>query len=172
MKKIKFISLLTMLMLVLFSCSKEDNDTQSLSKSLDSNFELSNLESNTGNFNKEIDGVVVGFRFILGRNSKKCRKFGVCEVVAFWIGIYVPDKISAREKAVEIREIDGNKFFELGFEEDMSSYPENELSFEIEEDITFEGKDGAIYIDRNSIPFDASIGEFGGYRVPVNYTLN
>lgn len=36
----------------------------------------------------EVDGGGVGFEFTLGRKSRDCRGFGVCELTAFWIEIY------------------------------------------------------------------------------------
>ena len=109
--------------------------------------------------------VVVSFTFTPGRQSKDCKGFGVCELVAFGIGIIELPPKPETPKADIFAESNG-KFTahyllaEANQLSDTTLYIDNDLTGTDENDQSYIIKSGAYAIDY-------SMGEFGGYVMDV-----
>lgn len=97
--------------------------------------------------------------FRLGRASRSCFRFGVCEIIIFGWTIYnkgtvnltIESPLSNPFTIIELsKELDGTKF---------------DTNFYVDEAI--KTKDGKITVVKGIYKLNKSIGKFGGYKVPL-----
>lgn len=116
--------------------------------------------------NSRIDGAGVGFLLDLGRASRACKGFGVCEIVACWLVIY--DGKMATPTSNQIITVTGGQkgsehlTLELNNSLDPTKFDTN---FYIDADLTSSGNEAVI--KKGTYVLDRSIGKFGGYKIPV-----
>ncbi|AFR35934.1 hypothetical protein [Riemerella anatipestifer] len=131
----------------------------------------------TGNVESKIDGGGAGFSFILGRQSRNCNGFGVCEVTAFWIEIYTrsvnSDKLARStdkftglitKSSSTVGELNDSEYCALLVLENKIDETKFNTSFTVDKDVYVEDK---YVIKRGVYPLDKSIGENGGYKLDV-----
>jgi hypothetical protein len=114
----------------------------------------------------KVNGGGVGFLFDLGRASKRCRGFGICDVVAFWIVIYKQVEPKNNQLSVGIKGEKGKEYIMLQLNNNLDP-TKFDTNFYIDQDI-ITNKD--ITVKKGTYNIDKTIGAFGGYKIPV--TIN
>ncbi len=173
MKKLFFLALLT---LVMFSCNRNEqyqNEPLQELTSKDISFVNYTKILNNEVLNIKVpSGGSVGFEFTLGRKSRNCHGFGICELTAFWVEIY---KGGQSENPAD------SKFTGLIIEEEASSESKTAAKalLVLDNDIDENTYDTTFYVDedvylgtdyiimKGEYQLDNSIGNFGGYSIPV-----
>ncbi|MDO5616776.1 MAG: hypothetical protein Q4G16_11330 [Cruoricaptor ignavus] len=130
---------------------------------------------NNETFTSKIDGGGVGFEFSLGRQSRNCNGFGVCQLTAFWVEIYktsTPLKSDSKFTGVITKnklftesgkssEVGYNAFLVLENKIDKSLF---NTDFYIDKDINVDNK----YIVKEGVYLlDETLGDYGGYKLDV-----
>lgn len=123
--------------------------------------------------NIEIDGGGVGFEFILGRKSRNCHGFGICEVSAFWIDIWESkdEKLSennftgliTKTSNLSVKYLNSNEYSAFLF---LAKEIDNryDTAFIIDEDVFVDKR----YIIKKGIYLlDDTLGKYGGYQLNV-----
>lgn len=120
-----------------------------------------------------IDGGSVGFEFTIGRKSRGCQGFGICELTAFWIEIYgkEKDKLSESDYTGIITKTNNIIFQDNGEEYGAFLFLAEEINNEkfdttlvIDEDIRVNNN----YIVKKGLyQLDKRLGDFGGYKLDV-----
>lgn len=113
----------------------------------------------------------VSFTFRLGRVSKNCGGFGVCELSALGVTIVEgPIKITVSHSFDE-----GAPDFDSGLKASYLLNSADELdgmedkTFYVDQDFYSSDEDGVNYIfHKGEYIFDPNLGEFGGYAINVN----
>jgi len=127
------------------------------------NDKTSSAAIDNGMFNKGKPALAVDFTFTLGRKSKRCQGFGVCEIV--FLGLVIiegPEKPKA-----SIEETERGDFVAKFFLTEGINPPEEDTNLYIDEDMT-ESYDGYEYTIKAGVyPLDINLGEFGGYLISV-----
>jgi hypothetical protein len=113
----------------------------------------------------KIKGAGVGFLLDLGRASRKCRGFGVCDVVAFWIVIYKGAPANSNQLVADIKGEKGGEYLLLELNTPLNSEI-FDTNFYIDNDLT--SKENQATITKGIYSLDPSIGNFGGYKIPVS----
>ena len=156
-KRMNIYILLLSMTLISIACMQRDDLMLS-----NDNVNGSPIDSST--FNKGKPGVGVVFSFILGRQSKNCRGFGVCEVI--FIGIVIIE-LPEQPKA-SFEETDEGMFVAKFLLKEGMSPPEEDTNFYIDRDI-IEVYDGHEYTIKEGVyAFDSSLGDFGGYIIDAD----
>ena len=106
----------------------------------------------------------VGFLLDLGRSSRHCRGFGICDVVAFWIVIYKGAPPTSNQVVVDVKGEKGNEFLLVELNNSL-----NPLDFDtnLYVDSDLKSIDNEAVIKRGTYKLDSTIGNFGGYKIPV-----
>lgn len=112
----------------------------------------------------KVKGVGVGFLFELGRASRRCRGFGICDVIAFWVVIYKGPKPTSHQLVAEIKGEKGKEYLLLELNNHLNS-KEFDTDFYVDDDLS-SSKDEAT-IKKGIYALKDSIGNFGGYKIPV-----
>lgn len=181
MKKIllAFVGIIS-ISLILFACSRNSDTEQDKSELKELNaknvkfvdyrkLDISNFTGTTGKAN--LIGGGVGFSFILGRKSKNCAGFGVCELVAFWIDIYTKNQneedlpfsgVIIERNSANGKVVDADAYLELAIDVNDEEYDTN---FYVDEDIYFNNNQ---YVIKSGVyEKDNNYGQYGGYRLNV-----
>lgn len=122
-----------------------------------------------------VDGVNVGFEFELGRKSRNCHGFGLCELSAFWIDIYSDkgDKIISKENKSTgvitktsniVFEDNGNEYGAFLFLANNVDDEKFDMTLVIDEDIRVNNQ---YIVKKGSYHLDERLGDFGGYQLGV-----
>lgn len=114
-------------------------------------------------FNKVGGGV--GFLFEIGRASRGCRGWGICDVIAFWIVIYKGAPVTQTQAISYVEGIKGNEhiIIKINNKLDENKFDSN---FYLDKDLL--STDRKATIKKGIYKLDNSIGSFGGYKIPVN----
>lgn len=108
-------------------------------------------------------GIGGGIVIDLGRPSKGCKGFGVCEItIGITIYDYTNHKKPNQAYALWIEE-NNNEFAKLELAEPIASNLSTELI--VENDVV--DPTGEYYIPSGSYNLDSSIGTYGGYLLPL-----
>jgi hypothetical protein len=132
-------------------------------KELSENFILKKQSSN-----EKVDGAGIDITITLGRVSRNCHGFGICELT---IGIVIigepkPPKLP-REIPAEIEQDVNGKYFskiELNQNVDSNIYDTN---FYIEEDLAISYENKTYIIKKGIYELNSNIGKFGGYKLDI-----
>ncbi|WP_018675308.1 hypothetical protein [Riemerella columbina] len=187
MKKMIFACLVTCTLLV--SCRQDNvikNDDQT-SSSLTSNQVSFSDFSKTKTILEKSDiisenGVDAGFEFILGRKSRGCRGFGICEVTMIWIDIWnskdtlKSDGSANKFKGVIVK----NKNTKTDNTKNLNNVGSVYTGYVIlDHEIQIEGFDSTLYVDEDIIfdnkyiiksgayPLSKKLGNYGGFELNI-----
>lgn len=110
-------------------------------------------------------GVVASFIFTLGRQSRDCKGFGVCEVVFLGIAIIeMPDK--PEEKVAEIIASETGDLMGIYLLDEPLELEDD--NFYIDTDFTESDEEGNRYMIMSGIyEFNPELGNYGGYQFDV-----
>lgn len=112
----------------------------------------------------KIKGAGIGFLFDLGRASRRCRGFGICDVVAFWIVIYKGPPPTSNQVVVEIKGEKDDEYLMIQLNNALDS-EKFDTNFYVDEDLSSPKNEATI--KKGDYALDKSIGDFGGYKIPV-----
>lgn len=186
----KKIALSLFVALSLFSCDRDNN------KELAKKEELTKNSVSFVNYHKIIEGnpklkskllkqqsrkqssireagIGAGFEFRLGRKSRNCEGFGVCELTAIWIEIYGKEneKLSESDYTGIITKTNNIIFQDNSEEYGAFLFLAEEINNEkfnttlvIDEDIRVNNN---YIVKKGSYQLDKRLGDFGGYKLDV-----
>lgn len=130
-------------------------------------------EKNAPSLNK-IDKGSISFTFRLGRVSRDCGGFGVCELSAVGVTIVQgPVHITVSHNLdPDAPDFSLNGAYKLNSAEELDAAGElngdGDTTFYIDQDFYSSDEDGDKYLfHKGAYKFDPSIGEFGGYPIDV-----
>lgn len=163
--KIKFYVCTLAMSLATIACSERTVEEEVVMSQ--NNYQKENIKSQSETMKK----ASISFTFRLGRASKNCAGFGVCELSALGVSIVEgPIKITVTHSF----EDDANDF-DLGLKASYLLTSANELdgmddtTFYVDKDFYSADKEGTRSIfHKGEYRFDPSLGEFGGYAIDVN----
>ena len=169
MKKFKF-NLLGLL--VLFVTASAFIACNSDEEAITENLQESNLVQ--PEFNKDfmlVDGTSystdkkdpkIKVTFTIGRKSRKCHGFGICKVKSVTITL---KNTESRDDTFAIEEINGIKYAVLKLTNNLD---ENRFDTNLYVDELISDEETDLSLPEGIYQLDATIGEFGGYRVLLN----
>lgn len=116
------------------------------------------------------DGAGASFTFRLGRASKNCAGWGICELSAAGIVIVKgPKKILKLEHSFEEETppFQMDAYYRLDSTDELNGL--DDTTFYVDQDFYTTDEEGNNFIiHRGEYSFDPSIGEFGGYAIHVS----
>ena len=110
----------------------------------------------------------ISFTFRLGRVSKNCGGFGVCELSALGVTIVEgPIKITVTHSFDEdAPDFELKATYKLNSSEELEGL--EDTTFYVDQDFYSSDEDGVKYVfHKGEYSFDPTIGEFGGYAINV-----
>lgn len=152
-----FLSALT-LSLAMVACS-ERNDEGTPIKQQQENKQSSNVKKLNGN---------VSFSFRLGRVSKRCAGFGICELSALGVTIVEgPIKVTVTHSLdPQVPDFQLKGYYELNSAEDLKDL--DDTTFYVDQDFYSADEDGVRYVfHKGEYTLDPTIGKYGGYAIDV-----
>lgn len=130
----------------------------------------SSIKTENALLSKNPDGAVASFTFRLGRASKDCDGWGICELSAAGIVIVKgPKKVVKIEHSFE----QGTPPFQMRGLFSLDSADElnglDDTTFYVDQDFYTTDEDGNNFIfHRGEYSFDPKVGDFGGYVINVS----
>lgn len=115
------------------------------------------------------EGVVsiVIFEFSIGRESRGCKGFGVCDFE--WFPGFKVSKGDVYERAEVWKYEDGTYDLEFYVDEEVSDPTDPSLNIVVDNDLVSGAMpdNTVLYIKAGTYAFDPSLGDHGGYNIPV-----
>ncbi len=115
----------------------------------------------------------------LGRKSRQCDGFGICEVD--WFPGWNSTNNDSQLRSIVLpqgvlgliqEDKNGDLFIELELEREVSGFTQDEMLLRVDENIEMPNSgedafDPGLMIKLGNYAFDNRIGDYGGYRIPV-----
>ena len=164
MKKIVLKLLVILLVFGVNSCSNEDNVNSLKSPEYGKDVTLIAIDDNQLNpdgESKVSDDASKVLIVKLGRKSKNCFKFGICEVCAFCGEARVD---AGNNIEVPVNEDNSGEYIELHLGNDLGD--EFDSNIYIDEDL-YDENSGELLFSQGVYSIDDSLGSFGGYRIAL-----
>ncbi|RZJ48744.1 MAG: hypothetical protein EOO44_19970 [Flavobacterium sp.] len=127
-----------------------------------------NYQANSAQSLSKVDKASVSFTFRLGRVSKNCGGFGVCELSALGVTIVEgPVKITVTHNLdSETPDFALKGSYELNSAEQLDGL--DDTTFYVDQDFYSSDQDGVKYVfHKGEYTYDPTIGKFGGYAIQV-----
>ncbi len=168
MKKNIFLSIVIFTFFVTSCSENQDSNIDFLNSKSKKEPEL-NIDFTISGKTSENKLFGIGTTWTIGRRSLNCRRLGICKLESVTIIIKKSNninngKLNENNVFTELQKNNGEYFaiFELDNFLDSSIYDTN---FYIDETIN----NGKIIVNQGIYELDETIGDFGGYKIPVTY---